>query len=69
MATNAAALLEGPAGLPPTGVVRQLDNPPNEWGTSHVFPVFSIILCSILVAMELYTTAFVTRRVGLPDCE
>lgn len=69
MATNMTPLLDGPAGVPPPGVVSQLDDPPNEWGASYVFPAFSIALASVLVAMRLYTTVFVTQRAGLPDCE
>lgn len=67
MATNMTALLEGPAAVPPVGVIPQLDNPPSEWGTSHVFPAFSIVMSTILVFMRLYTTRFVTQRIGLPD--
>lgn len=69
MATNMTALLDGPAAAPPAGVVSQLDNPPSEWEASHVFPAFSIALVTILVAMRLYTTIFVTRRAGFPDRE
>lgn len=62
-------LLNGPAGVPPAGTISQLDNPPNQKTTTHVVPILSIVLVSLLVAMRMYTTVFITRRVGVADCE
>lgn len=69
MSGNMTDLLNGPAGVPPAGTISQLDNPPNQKTTTHVVPILSIVLVSLLVAMRMYTTMFVTRRVGVADCE
>lgn len=69
MSGNMTALLNGPAGVPPAGTIPQLDHPPNQRTVTQVLPTLSIVLMSLLVAMRMYTTVFVTRRVGIADCE
>lgn len=62
------SLLNAPAGIPPPGITAQLDDPPNERITSNVLPILSIVLATLLVAMRIYTSAFITRRMGIADC-
>jgi hypothetical protein len=31
-------------------------------------PILSIVLATLLVAMRIYTSAFITRRMGIADC-
>lgn len=69
MSADMTALLNGPAGTPPAGTVPQLNDPQNQRAATNVLPTLSIVLMTVLVAIRMYTTVFITRRVGIADCE
>lgn len=68
-AAKIQALLKGPAGPPPSGVLLSFDNPPNL--NSEI--IFTLTLCmaitTIAVLMRMYTKLFLIRSMAYEDCE
>ena len=60
------ALLNGPAGTPPVGVLPTLDN------SSNMATPLTIILCltsaTLLVLLRMYTKLFILRSIAYEDC-
>lgn len=61
------ALLNGPAGTPPPGILPNFDKPPNLDIASHLSVAVQIVLASLAVLIRLYTRYFLLRSVGYDD--
>lgn len=63
-----AAKLDGPAMIPPPGVLPNFDNPPN---LDHIF-ILTVTLCmtfpAIAVLLRLYTKIYILRKTAFEDC-
>ncbi|KAL8729343.1 MAG: hypothetical protein Q9181_005041 [Wetmoreana brouardii] len=60
-------LLDGPALAPPSGVVPQLDHPPNLWTVGIAVQIVCLILPTIAFFMRMYTKIRIIRQVVLAD--
>ena len=63
------ALLDGPAGKPPSGVVPNLQNPPTLDGLIVFCIIFFSIITILALSMRLYTKAFIIKVWAYEDCE
>ncbi|KAL4778352.1 hypothetical protein BJX76DRAFT_362816 [Aspergillus varians] len=61
------ALLEGPAGPPPPGVVANFVDPPNLQVAGQAIVIVLWSLASICFAIRIYTKAFIIRRIRVSD--
>jgi hypothetical protein len=60
------ALLNGPA-LPPPGVTPDLANPPNLNGVGYGVLISSVVICTILVSLRLYSRLFYHIKFDVED--
>ena len=63
------ALLNGPAGIPPPGVLSDFVNPPNLDTRVYIAITVGITFASLAVLIRIYTRIFLLRSVGYDDCE
>ena len=61
-------LLNGPAGLPPTGITPNLENPPNQEVALNIVAILTISFSTCAVIIRIYTKRFVLRTMGYEDC-
>ena len=62
------ALLNGPAGTPPAGVVPSPQNPPNLNASLIVTLTLVLTFGTLAVFMRMYTKVFIIRSVAYEDC-
>ena len=62
-------LLQGPAGIPPSGVEPNLVNPPNQRISGQAAILVCGIAASITLFMRIYTRVFVIRKTSMSDCK
>jgi len=62
------ALLNGPAGIRPSGVAPNLDNPPN--ANAFIIPTITvcIVASTLAVTIRLYAKLFLIRSMAYEDC-
>ena len=63
------ALLNGPAGTPPVGVLPNFDDLPNKYTPVTVTVSFCLVSATLLVLMRMYTKLFIIRSRAYEDCE
>lgn len=63
------ALLNGPAGKPPVGVMPNLDNPPTLNGIIIATSTTCIVITTMAVLIRMYTNLFLIRSTAYEDCE
>lgn len=63
------SLLDGPAGIPPTGVIPNFDNPPNKDIYLYVTVTLTIWSATCAVIIRIYTKHFLLRSMGYEDCK
>ena len=62
-------LLNGPAGLPPAGVIPNLENPlQNLASIFHVTAALTLSFTTFAVAIRIYTKRCLLRSMGYEDC-
>lgn len=62
------ALLNGPAGTPPAGVVPNFDNPPNLNAFLIVTLTLALTFGTLAILMRMYTKLFIVRSTAYEDC-
>lgn len=68
-AAKIQALLNGPAGPPPSGVLPNFENPPN-LNSEIIFTLtFCMAIATIAVLMRMYAKLFLIRSMAYEDCE
>ena len=63
------SLLNGPAGMPPPGVVPNFDNPPNLAVYLYVTVGLTLGFATFAVIIRIYTKCFLLRSMGYEDCK
>ena len=61
------ALMEGPAGVPPPGVVSNLDNPDNQNGLAVFVITFCSAISTICVLLRAYGRVWLLKRFNVED--
>ena len=61
-------LLNGPAGLPPAGVIPNFNNPPNQDTIQYVTTALTLSFATCAVIIRIYTKRFLLRSMGYEDC-
>lgn len=61
------ALLDGPAGPPPPGVVPNLENPPNKQSVGRGLLLTCLCLATVAVILRLYTKVIIMRQFRASD--
>lgn len=67
--TKLEELLNGPAGVPPPGILPNFNNPPNLHTSIFAAEAVCLTLTSLAVLIRLYTRHFLLRSVGYDDCQ
>lgn len=62
------AILNGPAMLPPKGMVSDFDNPPNSNPEALAVAVVCILLALVAASSRAYSSLFVAKKLHLEDC-
>lgn len=62
------ALLNGPGLKPPDGEDVNLTDPPNQFTTMIVVYTIYLALCTIAIAIRMYTKIFIIKKVNSEDC-
>ena len=63
------ALLNGPAGLPPAGVLPNFENPPRNLASIfHVTAALTLSFTTVAVVVRIYTKRCLLRSMGYEDC-
>ena len=61
--------LDGPAGMPPFGILPQFDNPPN----LNAWLILTLTLCwtfgTVALLMRVYTKLFIIKTFACEDCK
>lgn len=63
------SLLSGPAVTPPSGVISNLDNPPNIDAICYMTFSLCVSLAILAVIIRVYTKYFLIRSIAYEDCE
>lgn len=61
--------LEGPALIPPPGVLPNLIDPPNENALGFSLFGISTFICTLLVAIRLYAKIVRLKKMDIEDCK
>jgi hypothetical protein len=61
--------LSAPAGMPPTGAVQNLDNPPNHNAGFVAGYTVCIVITTIFVSLRLYAKFVFLKLPRVVDCE
>jgi hypothetical protein len=61
------ALLNGPVIKAPTGVISNLEHPPNRNDIGYGVVIFTGVFCTLLVALRLYSRICYHKKVVLED--
>lgn len=61
-------LLNGPALGPPTGVLPNFTNPPNENTLGYALLIACASLCAIMVGIRVYAKAVCLKKMDIEDC-
>lgn len=67
MATKSAAFT--PAATPPEGVLVNFENPPSNAPIIYIVMTTCLVIVTLLVAVRLYTRAFITKPLWWDDCK
>ena len=62
-------LLDGPAVIPPAGILPRLDNPPNIDTICYLTFSLCVSFASLAVVIRIYTKYFLIRSIAYEDCE
>ena len=63
------ALLNGPAGLPPAGVLPNFENPPRNLASIfHATAALTLSFATVAVVIRTYTKRCLLRSMGYEDC-
>jgi hypothetical protein len=62
------ALLNGPAMKPPSGVLPNFENPPNQSVGGFVGGTIALGIAAILCCLQIFTRLTTTKRLLLEDC-
>lgn len=63
------ALLNGPAGTPPMGLLPSFDDSPIKYTPVTVTVSLCLVSATLLVLMRMYTKLFIIRSRAYEDCE
>ena len=63
------SLLNGPAGMPPPGVIPNFDNPPNLHVPFYIIASLTLSFATFAVIIRIYTKYFLLRSMGYEDCK
>ena len=63
------ALLDGPAGKPPAGILPNLENPPNLDTYLVVTVALTLTFGTLAVLLRLYTKLLILRSFACEDCK
>lgn len=58
-----------PAAPPPPGVIPNFIDPPSQANLPRIFTYVTLPPMILFLAMRMYVRIFVTRKIGLDDCE
>lgn len=62
-------LLNGPASIPPAGVIPNFDDPPNLDIFLYITAALAISFATCAVIIRIYTKHFLLRSMGYEDCK
>ena len=61
-------LLNGPAALPPAGIIPNLDNPQKQHTAQYVTAALTLSFATCAVIVRIYTKRFLVRSTAYEDC-
>ena len=62
-------ILNGPAGIPPAGIISNFDNPASLATDLYVTASLTVGFATCAVIIRIYTKHFLLRSMGYEDCK
>ena len=66
-AAQRQAILDGPAMVPPPGVIPNFDHPPNKDGWGYGIASTAAVLCTLFVILRVYSRVFYHKKLAIED--